>query len=211
MRSRDDGSKPPGRLPIHWLSIMKCYNGWNQQRLTSLRVRSSSSKIVVTHVAVQQCLCKKTRRSSRENKDLIWSGVKCQRGECHVSWGWGVRVRSLDQIIAADLTYVVSMGIKTHDLPTLCQRGHMVRSAAIRSLIEWPETLPNAFMTWDTHYSAASPHPWHLTPDQIKSLFSLLERRVFLQRHCWTQHGWQQLQLLLLTLKLVSLCWFHPL
>ena len=25
------------------------------------------------------------------------------------------------------------------------------------------------------------------------------------------QHGWQQLELLLLTLKLVSLCWFHPL
>ena len=107
-------------------------------------------------------------------KIRIWSGPVSNvnegeayiNGECHVSWGWGVR--SLDQIIAADWACIVSMGIKTHDLPTLFQRGQMVRSAAIRSLIEWSETLPNAFMTWDTHHSEASPTlTFDTGPDQI--------------------------------------------
>ena len=150
-------------------------------------------------------VCKKTRRSSRENKDLIWSGVKWQGGRgcrmvgvsCHEG---KVSGHSISDLIAADLT----MWPRWHKVGRSC---FLIPIDSCNDLIEWPDTSTLWLVTFTIDISLALVDIWHRT--RSNPYFPYWNNVSFCRGSVELQDGWQQLELLLLTLKLVSLCWFR--
>ena len=152
-------------------------------RLTSLRVRSSMSSSNCCHPCCSSTVSAK-RHVVPVGKIRIWSGPVSNGKEGEAAEWWVSHVMKA----RSQVTRSVISSQRTWPCDLVDTIGRQVMFLNPHWQLQWSDRVTWHLnpMTRDIHHWYKPRPRWHLTPDQIKSLFSLLERRVFLQRHCWT-------------------------